>query len=329
MGSPRRLAFLFALVILAVAQPAMAQDLDEAGAIGDEFTITLTNGDTLTGFLLDNTGTDIVLDHPLLGQVVISRTLIDLQDVDVAAPAPEPIEVISPWSGRADLAVEGSSGNTRERKSYITVNLRHELERTIDSLYFTSAHERNWQNDAPNSASGTTTKDEQYLRLRREWKFEESNWLPFAQIGSQWDSFKDYDYRINAAAGTGYKIIEEDDTRLIGRLGLGTNRKVGADPVAPNFEDEDDWVLEALAGVDVSMDFSATQHFVLESTIFPALTNDAGDYRTFTVGEWRLDLSETSPWYIKFGMDHEYDSSPVQGDKRDDFNYYGGLGVQF
>lgn len=317
---PAALPRMLVVVALLVAAPRMqAQDLDAPGAVGTEVTIQLTNGDQVTGTLLENQGVQLVLEHRLLGRIVVPRTAI-------AVPEPEPpaaLEPATPWSGAFDAYLNGSSGNTDEHKYGASFNLKRENEDVVDSYLFTYAKDRTYT-DRP-VGDGETTKDQIYARARREWKLDPSRWRPFVQAADEIDKSKDYSHRIEAAAGAGYLFIEEPGERFIGRLGAGANRKVGA-------KDEDDWNYEALLGLDYSLDVSTTSHIAAETTFFPQispLSDFAGDYRTQSKAEWRLDLSEASPWYFKLGADHAYDSEVAKGDSRHDFKYYTGVGSTF
>jgi len=311
-----RLLLCTALALTALASGIAAQDLDAAGALGSDVTLKLTNGDTISGRLISNQGLDIVIEHDLLGRIVIPRTTIVLQGRE-PEPEEEVVELVSPWSGSFDVRLSGSSGNTRDKDYGGELNVRHETESDIDTVLITYTKET-----ASRKPGKNTTKNESFSRYRHEWKIAESRWRPFAQTGVETDQFKNWDYRVEAAGGWGYLLVDEDSERLLGRFGGGANKRIGAT------DDNEDVNYEALLGLDYSIDFSASKHFFVEATYFPSVSN-SGDYRTFSKGELRFDLADDSSWYFKVGADHKYDNTPDPGDDQNDFNYYAGVGSRF
>lgn len=311
--------------LLILGPVASAQNLDDTSLLGTEVTLKLTNGDSLSGTLMDSTADEVVLKHALLGTLHIPRTSIQHEAEESAAPATEaPIEPKSPWSGSVDGRLNGATGNTREHKYGGSLNLKHEDEKTISTVFAIMNRERNYQNsDTPPTThrKGNTTKNQVYARYRREWKIVDSRWSPFWQIADEIDENKSFNHRLETAAGVGYQFIDEADERLTGRLGAGASKKFGAD-------DEDEWVYEALLGVSYSLDLTPTNHLMLESTFFPSI-NNLGDYRTYSIGEWRFDMAEPGDWYFKIGASHIYDAPADAGDKRTDVNYYAGVGTTF
>jgi putative salt-induced outer membrane protein YdiY len=315
MHSVSRFLFCSLLATALLCGVGSAQDLDDPGAVGSDVTITLTNGNTLTGTLIDNTGTDIVINHDLLGRITIPRTTIRVEP-----PEPEPetsgIEMETPWNGSVDAYVNGSSGNTSQKNYGVNLNMQNEDEENVDSFLVI------YQKETTKQAGKNTTVDKVNARYRREWKIRDSRWRPFAQAETEVDQFKDYSHRTGAAAGVGYVFLDEPDERFIGRLGAGATKRFGAD------SPDDDVIYEALLGLDYSVDFTPTNHFAVETTVYPSV-NNGGDYRSFSKAEWRLDVSEESDWYFTLGANHTYDNVKIPGTGKGDVNYYAGVGTSF
>jgi putative salt-induced outer membrane protein YdiY len=315
MHSVSRFLLTSLLATALLCSAASGQDLDDPGAVGSDVTITLTNGNTLTGTLIDNQGTDIVIDHDLLGRITIPRTTIRVEP-----PEPEPeqtgVEMETPWKGSIDAYVNGSSGNTDQKNYGANLNLQNEDADNIDSFLLI------YQKETTKQAGKNTTVDKTNARYRREWKITDSRWRPFAQVETEIDEFKDYSHRTGGSAGVGYLFVEEADERFIGRLGAGATKRFGAD------SPDDDVIYEALVGLDYSVDFTPTNHFAVETTVYPSV-NNGGDYRSFSKAEWRLDVSEESNWYFKVGGNHTYDNVKIPGNDKGDFNYYAGVGTSF
>ena len=312
---PLRITHVAGLTLLAIVlatSSLAAQSYDDPGMLGKEVTITLTNGNTITGTLVDNAGVVLVIDSKLLGRIQLPRTTVVPLE---AAPPAGPVEPVSPWSGSADAMLNTSSGNTHEVKFRGQVRIVREDDAHVDSMLAIRSKDQTYSGPGK-----STTKDETYIRLRREWKIDDSKWSPFVQVADTSDKFFDYSHRIEAAAGAGYVFVDEVGERFVGRVGAGANKKVGAV--------DDSVTYEALLGVDYSKDITATQHVALESTLFPSLSH-GGDYRLVSSGEWRFDTYEGSPWYLKLGASHTHDNQPDPSEARNNLAMYAGIGTSF
>lgn len=324
----RLVALCLGLALLAM--PAHAQDLDAAGVLGSEVTITLTTGETLTGTLTDRTGLDITLDHPLLGELVIPRTTISIQPTEEEEPSTEVDDTHSPWSGSFDVTMGGASGNTDNSYRRAQLDMRRETEDSVQSFLATYDYEKQQTQDNPlppaagvganSTGPETKTVDRQFVKYRKEWKLDDSLWRPFVEASSLWDSFKPYRALWTLAGGGSYPITDEADEKLLGRLGLAATQRVDSPT-------DDDIELEAYLGAEYRLDVSEYQHFVFETTVYPSLT-ESGEWRSISRTEYRVDAGD-GPWYWKVGANHQYDSVKLVDTEQGDFAYYAGIGRTF
>lgn len=311
----RLVALCLGLALLAI--PASAQNLDAPGALGNVVTITLTNGETFTGTLIERTGLDVTLDHPLLGVLTIPRTTIAVQPEEPEEDAALD-DTHDTWTGTADLSLAGSLGNTESRSTHAEINMRRENDDTVDTIKVTADNQR--QTDQA-TVVRSTTQNEQYFKYRREWKLDDSSWRPFFQVEDQRDSNKEYHDLVTVSGGGTYVFYEETDEALYGRVGLAETRRFG-DPT------NDKWQTEGVLGGEYRLDISKRNHVAADVTVYPSLS-DVGEFRSVSSAEWRLDLSDASPWYYKVGARHLYDSTDVVGQKKGDIDYYAGVGTVF
>lgn len=308
------------LGLILVSCPLVAQDTSSLGSIGQIVTVPLTNGDAITGTLIESTGTTVVIDSKLLGRVTIPRVGILVHEPDPA----QDVVVETPWGGTADLSGIGSSGNTANLTLHAEMSLRHETEDILDSILVTADHKTDRVAETvPPGTDRTVTDRRRYARFRREWKALESDWRPFFEVSTDHDFQKSYNELVTVAGGSGYMILDEKDESLIGRIGAAETKRVKAETRA-----ERHWSIEALLGLDYRLDISDRQHLAAETTIFPSIS-DAGDYRVVSKAEWRTDLSDDLPWYYKIGVNNSYDSAASKGTDKSDFGYHMGVGRVF
>jgi len=312
---------LLALLLLAVfAVPAAAQDIFQEG---QTITVELMNGDKLTGLLEQADGAKLVILHDILGRLEIARASIK----PPAPPAPAaPVEPVSPWSGKFDLALTGSEGNTTTGSFRTQLDARHEDEEAIDSFTV-------WYRRA--TTDHDTTESKSFTQLRHEWKIEDSLWRTFVQASYDTDQFTDFNGRLAVAGGAAYQLRKDEVHDVVGRLGGGVSRKFGISrnvnptpPPAKNKTIEDDLSYEALFGLDWAWTLSKISKFTFTSDLYPSI-NPSGEYRSVMRAAYETKLDEASAWFLKVGTDRFHDSDPGDGKRTSDYNYYVGLGRTF
>ncbi|MHC5211277.1 MAG: DUF481 domain-containing protein [Planctomycetota bacterium] len=293
------------LMLAALASPALSQDTFQEGTT---ITVELMNGDTITGLLLEADGARLVIQHDIFGRMEVPRASIKL------SPPEPPEEPETPWSGKYDLSLTGSGGNTETQNFRTGLEVRHDDEEALD--VFTIWYLRT-END------GATTAEQGFAQLRHEWKLEDSKWRPFVQGSFETDHFKDYDTRTSLAGGVAYPCIEGDVHNLTGRAGAGVSKKDGvSDPTVKETN------YELLIGWDYFWTISEESAFSCVGDVYPSI-NESGEFRAVTKLAWETKLDEDSAWFVKLGLDTFYDSVPGAGKSSTDNNYYVGLGRAF
>ena len=296
---------LFALTLFTGA--AAAQDVFQEGTT---VTLELMNGDKLTGLLIDAKGPKLVIQHDIFGKLEIPRAAIK----PPAPPAPPSLEPVTPWSGKFDLALSGSEGNTDTQNFRTELDVKHDDAEAID--VFTIWYQRSETDNVASAAKG-------FSQLRHEWKLSDSKWRPFVQGSIQTDQFSDYDQLIAVAAGGAYPCLDGPVHKVTSRLGAGISKKYGeTDP------DVDETSYDALVGLDWLWTISATSNFSFTTDIYPSVS-DMGQYRAVTKAAYETKVDPDSAWFLKLGIDHFYDSTAGAGIDSTDWNYYVGIGRAF
>ena len=217
---------------LPLAGIAMVSLLSTSPAVAD--VVHFTNGDRLTGELVDAPADVVAIDVPEVGIVTVPRTRVErVEDVDPAPPraadaaaetaagtsSTDPVD--RRWQARADLGVAVATGNTRAADlNFVAGVERHG--RRFDNLLGVAVHKARAQPDAPSSGLGTTTtKDQVDVDYNLRWKYGET-WYAVANFEYFRDPIKDIDQRATTGAGVGHTFWESERGSL--RTDAGISR---------------------------------------------------------------------------------------------------------
>ena len=306
-------AVLAAVALAAFAAPARAD------------VVRLHTGDVLTGDVVSDDGTTVVLDNPVLGMLELAATHVATVERGVSAPPPalagtvgvsSTVATAEPpdeggWKWSVEAGVSGSEGNTET--SDLHAAIKGVLDNADGTLSLGAGYARGETADEKN-------KDEQHVEGQYDWKIEDSRWFPFVRARMDWDDFQDWDRRASVAGGVGYRVIEDDTTKLTFRVGLAGTREWGGE--------DDGWRLEGLLGGDWEWKISETQTFGWSTTVYPDL-EDSGEYRALTDIGWSVKLDTVDNLSFKLGVHHEYDTHRESPFERDDLKYFGALLYEF
>ena len=302
--------FLYSLLLISVTANAQR--------------IELTNGDSLDVELIKQTDLDITFSHPSLGEQTIEKVNIsNLQALDFEGIETEEntvsgglfgTDLFRGWSRNITVGMSGASGASNNLKFRGGFDMLYEDE--DDRWDFKSYYLYNSEDDE-------ATDNKMNAKLVKDWFFKDTDWFAFAGVTYDWDEFKNWDHRIQFAAGPGYQFIKNDNFELAGRVGAvaifefdkksqNPNNSAEFDPDIPDtYIQENTQNLEALIGVDVVWHISKMQLFEFSNYIYPNITN-AGEFRNLTNISWRHDLDIFKGLAIKFGIYNEYDTTETE-----------------
>jgi putative salt-induced outer membrane protein YdiY len=290
-----------------------------AAAFGDQ--VILTSGDVLTGTVSEQTADRVVLQHPVIGEVILpadeiaevvtDESIAAAEAAEDMAEAIEESETVKEWKSHFELGLAGAFGNTDTQSFHVGVTSKRESEKTrtgLDARYFYGA------------SDGDRTENRFTAGIKHDWLVPDSQWFYFAQGRYDYDEFQNWEHRLSAHGGVGYDLITEEDMTLSLRAGLGVTKEFGS-------EDED-FRPEALFGADFTWQISERQAFEASSTIYPDL-EEMGEFRLVNTAGWSLLLDEETAMSLSAGLQHEYQSD-VDGDtKENDFRLFAGLQFDF
>ena len=326
----------------AVAQPAGAPAGDPLVRLPDlvnaEVGLILSNGDELRGTLAEvNTGF-VVLSHSALGDLTIERSA--LSRVRPLGEVPEPSSVINPgadaeirsgvtppdappsaqpdrlpeevkaeWSGRLQLGVSGSRGTNDRDSARVVATAKRDAPGSIFTMRSTYQQTRQ---------DGDRTENRFTFRARNEWLRGESKWSGFLESEIELAEFLRYDARLRGGAGVVYRFIDNDETLLSTRLGLGASREFGSDN-----EDIDP---EAIIALALSHQLTDRQRLEFSADYFPDLA-DTSEFRAELRVGWELDLDETNNLKLRLSLENRYNTAA--DDDKNNLDYFAELVYAF
>ena len=295
---------------------AAALGVSAASLAGD---LTLSNGDRLTGPIVEQTADHVVIEHETLGRLEIARDRIEglelsdnervalsmLQDDGAAAEAAEEPE----WKSSFRLGLGASYGNSDDQNLSAGLTSKRETDRmrtTLDLGYFYSA------------ADGDRTENRFTAGLRNDWLIPESRWFIFAQGRYDYDEFQTWEHRLAGHGGVGYELIKKDNFKLNLRGGAGVTREWNIEDTRP----------ELLFGADLEWQITEKQSLIASGTIYPDL-DDTGEFRTLSTAMYSAVISDNSNMAFNIGVEHEYQSTAIDPVDKNDVRLFAGLQFDF
>lgn len=297
-------------------------------AFADE--VKLSNGDVLTGTIVETTDAGVVLDHPALGKITIPKEQLATPPAAPEAPADQPPAPAVPetppappeqtsaikvffagWNGKLEIGFSGSDGDSDTFNLRLAGELKRENDETrlkLDTAYFLS------------TSSGTQTENKFTAGVRHDWLIPDSPWFFFAEGRVDIDNFAGYDWRLSGAVGPGYQFVKNEKYELLGRIGLGAYKEFGSNDnkIHP----------ELVAGLEGLWNISANQKITGSIEVRPAL-DELSKVRIVSKVEYSLKLPEWDNTSLKLGVEDEYETKPSAGSSRNDVKYYGALVYEF
>ncbi len=214
-----------------------------------------------------------------------------------------PASWYKPWSGSAELGLNGTEGNSQ------TFNIRAGAKAKYEQPWITQSYE---VIHIDNSADGVQTALNGYFDGRIVWPFEGSRWSYYIHSRSEYDDFRDYDFRISGDTGLGYSVWKTDASNLDLRGGLSTSKEVGGS--------DNRFVPELTFGLELSHKIDDRQKISLTSDYYPAIDDFATDYRINTNASWEIVVSKAWGLSAKLSVIDRYDNTP-QSRRPNDINY--------
>lgn len=230
---------------------------------------------------------------------------IDLLEVDESLPPPGTIE----WLANVQASISGVSSDTNQ----LDMRFAAAAERVSFTDKFTAAAEYYLR------LSNSDTTDNNLLATTvYDYFFLPTDWLAFGKGQYQYDAFQDWENRLSAYAGLGYRIFHARPFALTVKGGFGATHEFGnINQTTPE------------AYGEVAFVWWIDKHQTIEGSVYiaPDIT-DFGQYRLLARLDWtfRLDPRGLS---LVGGLREEFQSNVGPGSTNNDFRYYAGIRFDF
>jgi putative salt-induced outer membrane protein YdiY len=129
----------------------------------------------------------------------------------------------SPWSGKAELGVVSTTGNTEASSSNGRINVQYEAEKWRQEFRLEAYQAESEITDTNNQKVMQQTADRTYFLSKSDYKYTEKSYA-YALIDYADENFTDKDYIANFSLGYGRTLLKGDIHNLHGEIGYGLRR---------------------------------------------------------------------------------------------------------
>jgi len=214
------------------------------------------------------------------------------------------------WTGKAELGVMVSSGNSEATSANTKVDLAHESDKWKHTIYAGALYGAN---------ASFTTAERYEARYQADYKINDRlSW--FGAIRGEEDRFSGFVYQATLSTGAAYKFIDTPTTKLSASLGAGYRTlkeevliKTDAGEVIDRIEGESQSDPVITLG-------SAYEHNFNESTkITNKLLAESGSDNTAVQDDISLQVSMTDTLALAVGFGVRYNTDPPPLSETTDF----------
>ncbi len=227
-------------------------------------------------------------------------------------PSTPPPPAPAPWSGGAEVGLNGANGNADLFNIRFGLNARRRVPGNVfvtDVLY-TYTHQ-----------DGKTTVNQALWNARDEILFPGTPWSIFNALQLEYDQLRDYDFRVGLYGGGGYAILDTPLHALRVRAGAGAVRELSTGPLPAR------WVPEGVFGGDYRLRVTRRGSFLALLDYYPRI-DDWSRFRVRARAGYEHVLDPDLGMVLRLGVQDRYDSDPGDA-KRNDLTYFATLGLRF
>jgi putative salt-induced outer membrane protein YdiY len=335
---------------------------------GHAATVTLANGDQLTGQVVEQTADHLRLKHPVLGEVELAMAGVDAIEGaagEASAKAKTAGQATpTPWSNSEGQAVAKNSGQgeaeqaANQQPDPKTAQAKADKAESTEPKYWEATVLPKWEKSLALGFSGTEgNSDNQSLNAQFQLKkktdavrlnfnnrffyatsndkttqneFNSELTTDFLKPESPWFIFTQTSYE--------YDEFEPWRHRVGGYIGPGYTfverddlELVGRVGAGGNYEfgEVNELTPEALLGSEV-LTWKITDHQTLtgKATLYPDL-EATSEFRLVSSAEWKVKINRAEGLSLKFGVENEYESITKGPSEHNDLKYYGALDYAF
>ena len=209
---------------------------------------------------------------------------------------------VEDWTKRLQIGARFLDGNSNEDSIDFGANFEQKKRRRLTQLDFSGQYAKTESDVLANrwTANGNIDFD------------RDGNWILFVASKNETDELENLTYRGTISSGLGYRFINEDDKRLIVRVGPGVTHERYHDPVMNRTTPD------AFGELELRSPLFDRTHFEHKTTVNPS-AEDLSVFRLVSNYGLLIDLDDDEKWSLKFGVRHEYNSEPNEDRKPNDY----------
>lgn len=275
---------------------------------------------------------------------------LSLETPSAEAPAAPPLTGSEPtaaeegWKGRAELGLNGQTGNKERLDVRAGIDVNRKSEGTRLNLYLKGQYAETNSERSANEVMGGT---------RAEWDISERTYV-FGKLDLEHDEFEDLEVRATATTGLGHFFVKRETLELKGWLGAGYEHetfKKDPEPVPDDLPKpttleesirqillitrQDDVIttttdeVVAEAGYSYRQDFKKNFRFKHGITYYPSVDDPFEQYRVTADTSMEFPVGKEPDWTVRAGVRNEFDAAPQEEVDKLDTTYYLNLGYNF
>jgi putative salt-induced outer membrane protein YdiY len=205
------------------------------------------------------------------------------------------------WSGKAELGILSTSGNTESKAANAKLDLVHEGARWRNTLDFAALY-------SEGAEFATAERYEAAYQLDNKIT-DRFSW--FAGLRGEQDRFSAFAYQATVSAGASYKFIDSPTTQLTASLGAGYRRSQSQELIQSDAGEVLDRIKGDADSEPVATLSSAYEHNFTETTkITNKFLAESGSDNTALQDDLALSVNMTSSFALAVGFGVRYNSDP-------------------
>jgi putative salt-induced outer membrane protein YdiY len=285
-----------------------------------QVTVVLSNGDRLSGSLVDETSTSVTIDHVVLGRITLPRTISSAPPSDVPQEATTaqgeaaPVLVskvetppTSPWTGKVGLSLNYTSNEQTSADVRLSgeVHKKTMLETFALNGWFLMQY-----------TNGDLTQSKAFVDVSQNWLSQDSPWLTFVEGQYLYNTNEAWEHQVSPNAGYGYRVYDTEAYALTLKGGGGVRWQYKTDTLDPQ--------LYFRADGRVKVSPTQSLHGFVQAT--PAL-NDFGNTQGIVQLNYTIQMDVGVPMAFKFFLQNNFETQPQAGSNHNDLT--AGIGVDY
>ncbi len=274
--------------------------------------VELKSGESFEGEIVEENEEQIVLQHPVLGRLVIPRGEVKPPEEPKVEPGLFGTPILRGWQRVVGLGFSGSTGDSEQAAFNTTLRLEEETDSfrgLFRAAYFYGTNQ------------GETETNYLLSDYQHDFLFGGSRLFVFAKALYNYDQFQQWEHRVGGNAGIGYSFIKNDTLDFRGEIGAG---------VVHEFGEIDETKPEGVFGLILVWNVAEGQKFNARSTYYPNW-NELPEFRLLSTASYEISLAFIQGLSFSIGLSSEYNDAvdESEGFNKHNLRYLGNLNYEF